>query len=99
MIMAATGHAYHIVNVEVVHRLGALNPLHNVACRQVREGIRISRAISNPGWERPRQSVQLDVGVALLGLLHQPPEDGVTIEVAGLLARQATRSRGHSSDH
>ena len=29
--------------------------------------------VAHPAWEGPRQTVQLDVGIPLLGLGHEPP--------------------------
>ena len=71
--MHAKSATHHIVDVEVVDVLGTLHPLHNVVGRCVEVVVWIPSEVADPGGEIPRQSVQLDVGVALLRLRHQPP--------------------------
>ena len=60
-----------VVDVQPVHIARTGQPLGGVHRSGV--GQRTGPALCHPRGEAPAQPVQLDVGVAALGLLHQPP--------------------------
>ena len=61
----------HVVDSQVVHGAGALQPGEGVADGGVGEGG--GSALANPGGEAPAEGVEEDGRVAALGLAHEPP--------------------------